>query len=72
MSEETMKLRELSQEELRGRIDDAREELMKLRFQLATGELSDHTRLRQTRRQIARLMTILHESEWMASMEGEE
>jgi len=72
MSEETMKLRELSQEELRGRIDDTREELMKLRFQLATGELSDHTRLRQTRRQIARLMTILHESEWMASMEGEE
>jgi len=72
MSEETMKLRELSQEEIRGRIDDTREELMKLRFQLATGELSDHTRLRQTRRQIARLMTILHESEWMASMEGEE
>ena len=36
-------------------MNDAREELMKLRFQQATGELTDYTRLRYTRRDIARL-----------------
>ena len=71
MSEETKKLRELSQDDLRGRLDDAREELMKLRFQQSTGELTDFTQLRQTRRLIARLMTILHENEQAAVMEGE-
>lgn len=49
-----------------------REELMRLRFQQATGELTDFTRLRQTRRRIARIMTILGERERMASTEGEE
>ena len=48
-------IRELNVEEVRERLDDAREELMKLRFQTATGELTDTNRLRITRRQIARL-----------------
>ena len=34
---------------------------MKLRFQMTSGELSDFTRLRQTRRSIARLSTVLNE-----------
>jgi len=63
MSEKNKKLRELSTNELTGRLNDAQEELMNLRFQQATGELTDHTRLRITRRQIARLETILHERE---------
>jgi len=61
MSDKNKKLRELSTNELTGRLNDAQEELMNLRFQQATGELTDHTRLRITRRQIARLQTILHE-----------
>ena len=65
-------LRDLSIEELSGRLDDAKEELMNLRFQQSTGELTDFTRIRHTRRQIARLLTILHEKEAMESMEGEE
>jgi large subunit ribosomal protein L29 len=65
-------LRDLSIEELSGRLDDAKEELMNLRFQQSTGELTDFTRIRHTRRQIARLLTILHEKEVMESMEGEE
>jgi large subunit ribosomal protein L29 len=63
MSEKNKKLRELSTNELDGRLNDAQEELMNLRFQQATGELTDHTRLRITRRQIARLETILRERE---------
>jgi large subunit ribosomal protein L29 len=64
-------VRSFSVDEIRVRISDAREELMKLRFQQATGELTDFTRLRYTRRNIARMMTILHEREQSAKMEGE-
>jgi large subunit ribosomal protein L29 len=63
-------IHELSVDELRGRLDDAREELMNLRFQQATGELTDHTRLRFTRRQIARYLTILRQHERMVSAGG--
>lgn len=69
-----MKLKEmrvLSATELNSRLDDAREELMKLRFQMATGALTDHTRLRQTRRTIARLLTVLKEQESVSPTEGE-
>jgi large subunit ribosomal protein L29 len=71
MSEKNKKLRELNAHELFGRLEDAQEELMKLRFQQATGELTDHTRLRYTRRQIARLRTLLYERERMNQTEGE-
>ncbi len=56
-------IRALSADEIRTRLNDAKEELMKLRFQQATGELQDHTRLRHTRRTIAQLYTILNEQE---------
>lgn len=59
-------LHSLTSDDLKTRLNDAREELMKLRFQQATGELTDYTRLRQTRRQIARLLTILSERERQA------
>ncbi len=72
MASKPDEIRSLSTPEIRGRLDDAREELMRLRFQQATGELTDFTRLRQTRRRIARIMTILGERERMASTEGEE
>ncbi len=62
-------IRELSTEALRSRLNDAREELMKLRFQQATGELTDTSRLRQIRRDIARMLTILSERE--TKKEGE-
>lgn len=64
-------IRALSPEEILVRIDEAREELMNLRFQQATGELVDFTRLRHTRRLIARFTTILSEMEQEAEMEGE-
>ena len=65
-------IRALTLDEIRARLNDAKEELMNLRFQQATGELTDYTRLRQTRRDVARLMTILSEREQSAVVEGEQ
>lgn len=56
-------LRELSTTELQVELNDTRQELMNLRFQSSTGELTDYTRLSQTRRLIARILTILSERE---------
>jgi len=57
----TSEIRNLSKDEILTELDDTREELMKLRFQTATGALTDFNRLRVTRRNIARLITILAE-----------
>jgi len=63
MAEKIKKYHEMSTDELQKNLNNAREELMNLRFRLATGELTDFTRMRQTRQQIARLLTILRERE---------
>jgi large subunit ribosomal protein L29 len=63
-------IRALSSAELQTKINDAREECRNLRFQQATGELTDFTRIPQTRRLIARLTTVLNERERTAK-EGE-
>ena len=65
-------IRALSTDEIRERIDEAREEMMNLRFQQATGELVDFTRLKFTRREVARMLTILNERENEALSEGVE
>jgi large subunit ribosomal protein L29 len=62
-------IRALSSEEIKSKLTDAREELMKLRFQQVTGQLTDTSRLRTIRRDIARMETIL--SEQMAEEKGE-
>jgi large subunit ribosomal protein L29 len=67
----TKEMRELSVQELENRLNDAREEYMKLRFQMAMGGLQDTSRLSQTRRTIARLLTILRERQAQAEKEGE-
>ena len=56
-------IRKLSTEEIEARLNEAREELMHLRFQKTTGELVDTNALRRTRRLIARFLTILRERE---------
>lgn len=55
-------IRKMSVEEMRSKLSDVREELMKLRFQQITGQLTDTTRLPILRRDIARLETILNET----------
>jgi large subunit ribosomal protein L29 len=56
-------VRALSAEQIQSKLDDAREELFKLRFNFNSGQLKDSSRLRATRRTIARLATILRERE---------
>jgi large subunit ribosomal protein L29 len=52
-------LNDLSAGEITTKLADAREELMKLRFQQVTGQLTDTSRLRIVRRDVARMETIL-------------
>lgn len=59
-------IRKLAVEELRTKITDSREELMKLRFQQVTGQLTDTSHLRVLRRNIARMETILSQSQRVA------
>jgi large subunit ribosomal protein L29 len=54
-------LRDLSDEELRGKLRELQEELFNLRFQLATGQIENVGRIRTVRRDIARLKTIQHQ-----------
>jgi large subunit ribosomal protein L29 len=65
-------IRALSVEEIQSRLDDAREEYFKLRFQYSGGQLTDTSRLRIARREIARLATIVRESELELEYEGGE
>jgi len=60
-SVKTSDLRNLKSGEIETKLADAREELMKLRFQQVTGQLTDTSRLRILRREIARMQTILRE-----------
>lgn len=63
-------IRALGPEEIKSKLADSREELMKFRFQQVTGQLTDTSRLRIVRRDIARMETILREQ--TAEVEGEE
>jgi large subunit ribosomal protein L29 len=56
-------IRELSPDELQQRLVETREELFNLRFQNATGQLDNYRRLRQLRRDVARIKTIMRENE---------
>ncbi len=70
-------LREVNDEELVSRLDDARQELFNLRFQLATGQLDNTARVGQLRRDIARIQTLIRQreieaAEAVASAQGKE
>ncbi|MEZ4598428.1 MAG: 50S ribosomal protein L29 [Syntrophotaleaceae bacterium] len=54
-------LRELDVVELEKKCQELNQELFNLRFQLATGQLENSARLPQTRKDIARVMTVLRE-----------
>jgi large subunit ribosomal protein L29 len=56
-------LKEMTMVELTKKIDSAKDELFKLRFQLATNQLENVGRIKEARRNIARLKTILRERE---------
>ncbi|HEV3408613.1 MAG TPA: 50S ribosomal protein L29 [Gaiellaceae bacterium] len=56
-------LRELSDEELAKRLDESREELFRLRFQVATGALDNTARLKLAKHDVARILTVQRERE---------
>ncbi|AJS60270.1 50S ribosomal protein L29 [Paenibacillus sp. IHBB 10380] len=53
--------RNLTSAEIEQKISGFKEELFNLRFQLATGQLDNPTRIRDVRKEIARAKTIIHE-----------
>ena len=59
----TGELRELTNDELVTKLRESKEELFNLRFQMATGQLTNNHRLRIVRREIARTYTVLRERE---------
>ncbi len=62
-------LRELTDEELKERERDLREELFNLRFQIATNQAENPQIIRNVRRDLARVLTILRERELAAEKE---
>jgi large subunit ribosomal protein L29 len=63
MPSKAAELRELPDDELLARIDTAKEELFNLRFQLATGQLDNPSRMKKVRHDVARIATVLRERE---------
>ncbi|HEY8425457.1 MAG TPA: 50S ribosomal protein L29 [Limnochordales bacterium] len=56
-------LRDLSREDLLRKVDELKTELFNLRFQKAVGQLGNPMRIRQVRKDIARVLTVLRERE---------
>ena len=58
-----IEMRRLSLEELNQRLSDSADDLFRMKFQLISGQLQNPLRIRQTRREVARIKTILRERE---------
>lgn len=56
-------LRDLTDAELNKKFEESKDELFKLRFQMATGQLDNPMKLKECRRKIARVKTIIRERE---------
>ena len=67
MTKAAAELRELNDTELEHRLGEAKEELFNLRFQMATGQLDNISRIPQVRREVARIETLLREREITAA-----
>ena len=65
-------LRTLTRDELEQRLREAREELFNLKFQAKTGQLGNPLRIREVRKDVARLMTLLTEGAGAGSPTAEE
>ena len=59
----TTEIRQLNDAELANRLDDAYQEMFNLRFQRASGQLTNTARVREVRKSIARIKTVLRERE---------
>ena len=60
---EIKEIRNLSSEEIMKKIESNKEELFNLRFSQATGNLEKPSRIRELRKEVARMKTIIRERE---------
>ena len=65
---EAREIRNLTSEEVEGRLEDAYRELFVLRREKVSGRLDDHNRIKAVKREIARFKTILRERELSVEM----
>jgi large subunit ribosomal protein L29 len=65
-------LRDLPYDKLAERLAEAKEELFNLRFQLATNQLDKTARLRELRREVARISTVMRQQEIEAYFQEQE
>ena len=63
-------IKELGHEEIQTKLDETKEELFNLRFQNATGQLDNYKRIRELKRDVARIKTILREQEIASAEES--
>ena len=63
-------MKEMTLEELRAKETDMRRELFNLRFQAATGEIENPRRIRQVKKDIARILTVAGEKTKAEGKEG--
>ncbi|MBT95547.1 MAG: 50S ribosomal protein L29 [Acidimicrobiaceae bacterium] len=59
--------KEISDGDLLERLNDAKEELFNLRFQLVTGQLDNYSRIKEVKKEVARAMTELRVREIAAA-----
>jgi large subunit ribosomal protein L29 len=59
----TVDLRKLNYAELQEQLDESKEELFNLRFQVVTNQLDNTARIKAVRRQVARIKTMMREQE---------
>ena len=60
---ELKKMRELTEVELKAELEKMKKELFNLRFQHVTGQLENPVKMRELKREIARVKTIIREKE---------
>ncbi|MHB9031460.1 MAG: 50S ribosomal protein L29 [Anaerolineae bacterium] len=65
----TSEIRGLSRQEMLTKLDELYQEQFNLRFQASTKQLSNTNRLRQVRREIAQVKTVLRETELLAEVQ---
>ncbi len=58
-----LELRKLSYQELNNKLNEAKEELFNLRFQLVTNQLDNTARLKEVKHDVARIATVMREQE---------
>ncbi len=63
-------IRALNSEELKKQLDDSYRELFNLRFRLATKQLTNYNEIRNVKKRIAKIKTILRERELWGEEQG--